>query len=124
MTKKNYEWTCNKNIVCFIFILENKQEKSGIKFIKPLLEETIDKPIEFFYSERLPRLEGELMIEDRGTPKMVATWEGINSYRIYNGGNNYDELSAFIEHLMERRRWIKFEQKSTELLFAGANAEL
>lgn len=124
LTKKNYEWNCNKNIVCFIFILDIKADKSGIKFIKPLLEETIDKPIEFFYSERLPQLEGYLMIEDKSTPKMVATWEGINSYRIYNGGNNYDELNSFIEHLMERRRWIKFEQKSTELLFGGSNSEL
>ncbi len=49
------------------------------------------------------------MIEDRATPKMVATWEGISSYRIYNGGNNYDGLNSFIDHLMERRRWIKFE---------------
>jgi hypothetical protein len=64
------------------------------------------------------------MIEDRSTPKMVATWEGINSYRIYNGANNYEELSSFIEHLMERRRWVKFEQRSTELIFAEANAEL
>lgn len=48
------------------------------------------------------------MIEDRATPKMVAIWEGIGSYRIYNGGNNYDEVKSFIDHLMERRRWIKF----------------
>lgn len=57
------------------------------------------------------------MIEDKATPKMVATWEGINSYRIYNGANNYDDLKSFINHLMERRRWIKFEQKSMDLLF-------
>jgi hypothetical protein len=29
------------------------------------------------------------MIEDRTTPKMVAIWEGISSYRTYNGANNY-----------------------------------
>jgi hypothetical protein len=33
------------------------------------------------------------MIEDKSTPKMVAIWEGIQSYRIYNGANNYDELN-------------------------------
>lgn len=61
------------------------------------------------------------MIEDKASPKMVATWEGISSYRIYNGANNYEDLKSFIDHLMERRRWIKFEQTSTNLLF-GSNA--
>ena len=61
------------------------------------------------------------MIEDKATPKMLATWEGISSYRIYNGGNNYDELNSFLDHLMERRRWIKFEEKSVDLLFGSSN---
>ena len=61
------------------------------------------------------------MIEDKAVPKMVATWEGINSYRIYNGVNTYDDLHSFIEKLMERKRWIKFEQKSIDLLFGNSN---
>lgn len=62
------------------------------------------------------------MIEDRSVPKMVATWEGISSYRVYTGGNNYEDLNGFIDHLMERRKWIKFEKKSTDLLFGtGTN---
>lgn len=64
------------------------------------------------------------MIEDKAAPKMVATWEGINSYRIYNGGNTYEDLNSFIDHLMERRRWIKFEKKSIDLLFGSNNVEL
>lgn len=54
-------------------------------------------------------------------PKMVATWEGISSYRVYTGGNNYEDLNGFIDHLMERRKWIKFEKKSTDLLFGTGN---
>ena len=37
-------------------------------------------------------LESYLMIDDRSSPKMVATWEGINSYRTYSGANNYESL--------------------------------
>lgn len=49
------------------------------------MEQQGNKPFRFFYSERLPEFESELMIEDRETPKLVSVWDSLNSYRIYNG---------------------------------------
>lgn len=89
LTQNNYIQECNKNIVCFIFILNKKSEKSKLKFLENLIEEQSNKPFRFFISERLPQFESELMIEDRDCPKMVSIWDSLNSYRIYNGQISY-----------------------------------
>ena len=85
LTKTNYIKECGRNIVCLIFILNKKSEKSKLKFLEEVMNENMNKPFRFFYSERMPQFESELMIEDRSCPKLVSVWDSLNSYRIYNG---------------------------------------
>lgn len=85
LTKANYIQECNKNIVCLVFILDKKSDKSKLAFLKDTIVEQANRPIRFFYSERLDTFENDLMINDRECPKMVSIWDSINSYRIYNG---------------------------------------
>lgn len=85
LTPNNYNQECNRNIICFIFIVNKKSDKSKLKFLEDLIEEQSTKPFRFFISERLPQFESELMIDDRECPKMVSVWDSLNSYRIYNG---------------------------------------
>ena len=85
LTKTNYIKECGRNIVCLIFILNKKSEKSKLKFLEEIMNENMNKPFRFFYSERMPQFESELMIEDRSCPKLVSVWDSLNSYRIYNG---------------------------------------
>jgi hypothetical protein len=85
LTRANYNNECNKNIVCLIFILDSKSDKSKLGFLKDTIVEQANRPVRFFYSERLLTFESDLMIDDRDCPKMVTVWDSINSYRIYNG---------------------------------------
>jgi hypothetical protein len=85
LTKASYNKECNRNIVCLIFILNKKSDKSKLKFLQDVMTENMSKPFRFFYSERLPQFESDLMIDDRDCPKLVSVWDSLNSYRIYNG---------------------------------------
>lgn len=100
LTKANYDQNCNRNIVCLIFILNNKREKTKLKFLEEVMEEQAQKPFRFFYSERLPVFESELMIEDRDTPKLVSVWDSLNSYRIYNGEISHEDISQYLKTIL------------------------
>lgn len=73
--------------------MDRKSEKSKLRFLDELLVEQAGKPFRFFYSERLPQFESDLMIEDRDTPKMVGIWDSLGSYKIYNGELSHEGLS-------------------------------
>lgn len=38
-------------------------------------------------------LETLLMIEDRSTPKLVSIWDSLESYKIYNGQVNKNDVN-------------------------------
>ena len=100
-----------------------KGDKSKLSFLKDVMEEQAERPFRFFYSERLPRWEEQLMIADRDCPKMVSVWDSINSYRIYNGAVDYDDVTSFLKNALERRRWIRADNKISQSLFFS-NEEL
>lgn len=77
--------------------------------MEEVMEEEKGKPLRFFYSKRLPYLEQSLMIEDRSTPKLVSVWDSLNSYKIYNGKQEKEELQTYLTKIMERRSWIKLQ---------------
>jgi hypothetical protein len=120
LTKANYIQECSKNIVCLIFILNKKSDKSKLTFLKDTIVEQANRPIRFFYSERLDRLENDLMINDRDCPKMVSVWDSINSYRIYNGELSHDSLTDYLKTVLERRGWIRYQNKFANVLFESA----
>lgn len=91
LTKESYNKQCNRNIVCLIYIVDQKsQVRNDLSFIEDVMEEQKGKPLRFFYSPRLEVFEAKLMIDDRSTPKLVSIWDSINSYKIYNGGHNME----------------------------------
>ena len=61
---------------------------------------------------------------DRYCPKMVSVWDGISSYKVYNGRPNQEDLEEFIRHIMERKKWIKFRQSAVKVVFADQAEEL
>jgi hypothetical protein len=66
-------------------VLDRKSDKSKLGFLKDTIVEQAQRPVRFFYSERIQQLENDLMINDREAPFMVSVWDSINSYKIYNG---------------------------------------
>ena len=83
-----------------IFILSSKSELKSLDFVEDIMEEQKGKPLRFFYSKRLPALEQTLMIEDRETPKLVSFWDSLNSYKVYNGGQEKEEVDEFLKKIM------------------------
>ena len=61
------------------------------------------------------------MITERNCPKLVTVWDSINSYRIYNGNIDYEEITSFLKNPFERKRWIKANDKIIQTLFAPKN---
>jgi hypothetical protein len=72
------------------------------------------------------KLEQELMIEDRNTPKLVSVWDSLNSYKIYNYEMSKSNLKEFIGKIMERKMWIKYANKIEGAIFPdeSSNSEL
>jgi hypothetical protein len=68
--------------------MSKKSELGRLSFIDDILEENKGRPLRFFYSPRLIELEQNLMIDDRDTPKLVALWDSLNSYKIFNSEIN------------------------------------
>jgi hypothetical protein len=64
------------------------------------------------------KFEQNLMIEDRSTPKLVSIWDSLNSYKIYNSAMNKSDLNQYISKIMERKSWVKFNDKVANVLFA------
>ena len=64
------------------------------------MEEQKGKPLRYFYSKRLPFLEQTLMIEDRETPKLVSFWDSLNSYKVYNGRQEKEDIDEYIKKIM------------------------
>ena len=88
------------------------------------MNENMDRPFRFLYSERLPGFESELMIEDRECPKLVSVWDSINSYRIYNGQIDEAGISDYLKHILERKGWIKYQNKFASTLFSAGPSDL
>lgn len=64
------------------------------------------------------------MIDDRDTPKLVSVWDSINSYRIYNGQINHDDLGDYLKTILERRGWIKYQNKFSNAFFPVSSTDL
>ena len=83
--------------------------------------EQAQRPIRFFYSERLQQFENDLMINDKEAPFLLSVWDSINSYKIYNGELSYDGVTEYLKSILERRGWIKYQNKMGESLLATNN---
>lgn len=64
------------------------------------------------------------MIDDRDAPKLVSVWDSLNSYRIYNGKINHDDLDDYLKTILERKGWIKYQNKFNNALFPVTNTDL
>jgi hypothetical protein len=121
LTKSSYTQECNRNIICLIFVLDRKSDKSKLGFLKDVIVEQAQRPIRFFYSDRLQHFENDLMINDKEAPFMLSVWDSINSYKIYNGDLSHDGLTEYLKSILERRGWIKYQNKISNSLFATNN---
>ena len=125
LNKANYNKECNRNIVCLIFILNKRSEKNKLKFLEDIMNENMDRPFRFFYSERLPQFESDLMIDDRDCPKLVSVWDSLNSYRIYNGQVEEESITDYLKTILERSGWIKYQQgKFSSTFFPVSSSDL
>lgn len=124
LTKATYTQECNRNIICLIFILDRKSDKSKLGFLKDTIVEQAQRPIRFFYSERLQQFENDLMINDREAPFMVSVWDSINSYRIYNGALSHEDLTEYLKTILERRGWIRYQNKISNAFFSSSSSDL
>ena len=64
------------------------------------------------------------MIEDRSCPKLVSIWDSLNSYRIYNGQMDEEDISDYLKTILERRGWIKYQGKFSSTLFPVSSTDL
>jgi hypothetical protein len=106
--------------VCLIFILEKKSDRQKLSWLQEVLEEQSNRPVKFFFSDRLEQFENELLISDRSGPKMVSIWDSLNSYRIFNNELTQESLSQFLKTVLERRGWIKSQTKLVSSLFPSS----